>query len=96
MVIGRKIVFGLILVWLGLGLVQLWAVNRLATHGEALKDFQVMAEGTEEDNRQLQNRLARLGSLRRVASESAKLGLAKTDKIVYLSLSPKLALQRED
>lgn len=75
-----------------LSLAQLWATNRLATQGEELKELQLAAVRIEAENQVLTNQVTTLGSLTRIASDSAALGFVEVGEYLYLSPPPRLAL----
>lgn len=80
--------------WLGAGLLiaaalagQLAVTHILAGRGGELANLDKEAVKIARENQILQEELAQKSSLFRIASESGRLGLAKPEKILYISLS---------
>lgn len=91
MSLGRRVIIGIFLTWLSLGLLQVYATNQLATSGETLNNLQTSTLVLEMENRDLNNQLSKLGSLNRIASDSAKLGFSEAAQFFYLPAPPSLA-----
>lgn len=77
-----------------LGLAQIIVANRLATQGELLRQYQIETERIIEESQRIENEIVKLSSLSHIASQSARLGLMKSPRVVYLPGSLPIAQER--
>lgn len=87
----RKQVIALcILVVSILAVLEIWAVNRLATYGEEINKLSLIKTALELENLNLENQIASSLSLSQIAQEATKLGFVRPISIEYLQV-PDLA-----
>lgn len=67
-----------------LAVLEIWAVNRLATFGEEISKLEATQAVVELENLNLENHIANSLSLAQIAQEAARLGFVKPVKIDYL------------
>lgn len=88
------------LIWLIFALIfvlffaQLVVSHRLATAGETVKKFEVEAGRLSEENTLLKEEIGRMGSLSRISSEAARLGLSRASQVLHLTPQIPVALGR--
>lgn len=86
------------LIWLIFSLIfllflaQLVVSHRLATAGETVKRLEVEAKELSEENTLLKEEIGRMGSLSRISSEAAKLGLSRSSQVLHLTPQIPVAL----
>lgn len=71
---------------------QLAVSHRLATAGERVKKFETEAESLAQENVFLNEEISKMGSLSRISSEAAKLGLERASRILHLTPQIPVAL----
>lgn len=74
---------------------KIFLAARLATSGVDLDQIENQSQKLTEDNFLLEESFLELSSLTRIASEAAKLGFSKTEKIVSLTSEAPIALRGE-
>jgi len=72
------------LVFLALIVAQVWANNTLATFGKGFDEIQQKDAALQLENQVLENKIAELSSINKIASESATLGLTTPKSIQYV------------
>lgn len=65
-------------------LVEIWVNNTLVTYGDKLQNISNLENALKMENQILQNIVAKHTALTDLASESAKLGFSKVEKIQYI------------
>ncbi|HUS52321.1 MAG TPA: hypothetical protein VMX77_02540 [Candidatus Bathyarchaeia archaeon] len=86
------------LIWLVLTLVlflfftQLVISHRLVSSGEVVKKLEIDAARLDAENGLLKEEVDRMGSLSRISSEAAKLGLTRASQILHLTPQVPVAL----
>lgn len=71
---------------------QLAVSHRLATAGETVKKFEVEADRLSEESTFLKEEIGRMGSLSRISSEAARLGLNRASQVLHLTPQVPVAL----
>ena len=86
------------LIWLIFALIfilfsaQLIVSHRLATAGETVKKLEIEAERLSQENILLKEKIDRMGSLSRISSEAARLGLSRASQVLHLTPQIPVAL----
>ncbi len=65
-------------------LLEIWVSHSLVSFGEKYKDIEGLKRNLSEENQILENQIAMEGSLNKVASQSASLGLIKPSQVQYI------------
>ncbi len=73
-------------------LAQLFVSHRLVSSGETVKKLEVEAKSLSQKNTLLKEEIGKMGSLSRIASEAAKLGLGRASQILHLTPQIPVAL----
>ena len=68
-------------------IMEIWAVNRLATFGSEISKLEAAKASLQMENIILENQIAEKASLKQIEESSKKFGFVKTNKIEYLQQS---------
>lgn len=80
----KKIIFSAISLIVLTTILEIWAVNRLATYGEQITRLERTKQALVMENQVLENEIATKTSLKDVYEQSKNLGYEKIGKIEYL------------
>ena|SRR5258708_23110914 len=83
----KKIVLSTMAGILVLVILEIWALNRLATYGEQILKFEKASNELKLENQILQNQIAQKSSLNKVEDQSFSLGFRPIHHIEYLGSS---------
>lgn len=90
----KIILFSAILIIL-LTIVEIWAVNRMATFGVQISKLEQAKIQLEMENLILEKEIAQKSSIAKIQQEARELGLVKVKNIQYLDDSNGLALKSD-
>lgn len=79
-----QIILLLALLVLGMTVLTIWSVNRLATVGEQIAQIERTKSSLELENQLLEKKIAEKRSLRQIEQSSKQLGFAKIQKLEYV------------
>ncbi len=88
----RKLLGSIFTLIFFLFLTQLIVSHRLATAGEKVKALEVKTNNLSQKNTLLREEISKMGSLSRVSSEAAKLGLERATQVLHLTPQIPVAL----
>ena len=90
----RKLIYLIIILILFLSGVQLVMAHCLATTGEKMRHLEERAKLLEGQNLILSEEINEMGSLIRIATEAARIGLVKADNVLNLIPQIPVALEK--
>jgi hypothetical protein len=80
----RKIILFIALIVILIMILEIWAVNRLATYGDKISKLEQAKNALVLDNQILTRQIAQEASLKTVDQEAKVLGFDRTRKLEYL------------
>ena len=89
----RKIVLFVIVIFLFVAIIEIWAVNRLSTYGEKLSMIEQQKQELTLENQTLGDEIATRSSLAEIEKYATAFGFVDTTKVSYLP-NEGLALNR--
>lgn len=91
--ISKKIIIFLAILVMGITILEIWAVNRLATYGNKISQLENTRSELMLQNQLLENQIAQRSSLQETQELAKKLGFEHIKNLSYLK-EPGLALNR--
>lgn len=82
------LIFSFVILTIGLLFGQLLIANKLATDGESVSKKELMITRLAQENTDLENQIASLGSLSSLKDRAQSLGMIKVSKIEVISQTP--------
>lgn len=80
----KRFTYPLMFLIVVLVIVEIWVNNALITYGDKLQNMLSLEKTLKMENQILQNEVARSTSLYNVATESARLGFSRSEKVQYI------------
>lgn len=86
-VFNKKIIFGVFLIFIALVVLEIWAVNRLATFGEKINQIERLKAQIHLENQILENQIAQGSSIKNLKDLTMDAGFQKISTLYYIQPS---------